>query len=258
MNARQHQTGLSLVELMVALVVGLLLLGGVIEIFVANKQTYRVADTSARIQENARFVAEILGHHIRMTGYRSDVTKDAASSFPVLGNTGTLNGAFTQAGQVISGTDGSIDYLTIRFLGNDDGSVKNCTGTTVSSNQIANQRFFVSNSVLRCGPEVFAQDGTSVKGYNAQPLIEGVENMQILYGIDTDSDGTANCYDSATHLNSSSPTACGNAITNPWNQVVVVRMTLTLQSAEDNTSVTSGNRLQRTYTTTIALRNRLP
>jgi len=40
--------------------------------------------------------------------------------------------------------------------------------------------------------------------------------------------------------------------------VVSVRMTLTLQSAEANTSTTMGSRLQRGYTTTIGLRNRLP
>ncbi len=67
---RDSQQGISLVEIMVALVVGLLLIGGMVQIYLANKQTYRVADASARIQENARFAIELLARDIRMAGYQ--------------------------------------------------------------------------------------------------------------------------------------------------------------------------------------------
>ena len=48
-----HQRELSLVELMVSLVVGLILIYGVIEIYVNSKGTYRVNEEMARMQESA-------------------------------------------------------------------------------------------------------------------------------------------------------------------------------------------------------------
>jgi len=229
MNIRR-QTGLSLVELMIALVVGLLLLGGVIEIFVANKQTYRVADASARIQENARFATEILGRYLRIAGYRSDPTVDFATAFAPV----TYAGYGFTTGQVITGSD---DEIVIRYQG--DGVMRDCeSNTIIPLTTPTSTRFFTDTSgSLQCATDLGPGIG--------QPLLSDVQQMTIRYGVDTDGDGTANRYDHAAGVTD-------------WNQVVAVRLTLTLQSAEDNTSVTAGNRLQRTYTTTIALRNRLP
>ena len=64
------QRGISLVEIMVALAVGLFLTAGVVQIFLGNKQSYRVAEASARIQENARFAMEFIAIDTRMAGYQ--------------------------------------------------------------------------------------------------------------------------------------------------------------------------------------------
>ncbi|MFC1665831.1 PilW family protein, partial [Pseudomonadota bacterium] len=47
--------GFTLIELMVAMVIGLFLLAGLIQIFFAGKQTYRLGDGLSRLQENGRF-----------------------------------------------------------------------------------------------------------------------------------------------------------------------------------------------------------
>lgn len=65
----KKQKGLTLIELMIALVLGLILVAGVIQIFVANKQTYRVTEAQSRLQENARFALEVLTRDIRSAGY---------------------------------------------------------------------------------------------------------------------------------------------------------------------------------------------
>lgn len=61
--------GFTLVELMVALVLGLILTGGVINIYISSKQTYRTQDNESRIQENGRFALQYLTKDIRMVGY---------------------------------------------------------------------------------------------------------------------------------------------------------------------------------------------
>jgi type IV pilus assembly protein PilW len=63
------QRGLTLVELMIAIVMGLVLLAGVASVFVANKQTYRIQDALARVQENGRFAITFLTRDIRQAGY---------------------------------------------------------------------------------------------------------------------------------------------------------------------------------------------
>lgn len=64
-----HQAGFSLVELMVALVLGLLLSAGVITIFISAKQDYQVQDAVSQVQENGRFSLEFLARDIRMAGF---------------------------------------------------------------------------------------------------------------------------------------------------------------------------------------------
>lgn len=60
--------GLSLVELMVALVLGLLVTAGLIQLFGTASLTFQTSDGSARIQENGRFAMELLKRDLRMAG----------------------------------------------------------------------------------------------------------------------------------------------------------------------------------------------
>lgn len=65
----RRQRGVSLIELMVAMVLGLLLTAGVLQIFSSNNQAYRFHDALSRIQENGRFALDELTREIRMAGY---------------------------------------------------------------------------------------------------------------------------------------------------------------------------------------------
>lgn len=64
-----RQSGFSLVELMIAVTLGLLLLAGVGHIFLGSKQTYRMQEGMSRVQENGRFALGFLSRDIRMAGY---------------------------------------------------------------------------------------------------------------------------------------------------------------------------------------------
>lgn len=64
-----HQRGFSLVELMVAVTIGLVILAAVSGIFVTSKTTYNTQDNLARLQENARFAVYYLSDDIRRAGY---------------------------------------------------------------------------------------------------------------------------------------------------------------------------------------------
>ncbi|HEX7080016.1 MAG TPA: PilW family protein [Gammaproteobacteria bacterium] len=68
-HGRRRATGMTLVELMVALAIGSFLLLGAVTVFVQSRSTFRVADSVSRLQENARFVLDRLEPDIRMAGY---------------------------------------------------------------------------------------------------------------------------------------------------------------------------------------------
>lgn len=65
----RHQAGFSLLELLIAMTLGLLLLGGLLTVYSASSLSYRVAENTNRMQEGARHAFSILGEHIRSAGY---------------------------------------------------------------------------------------------------------------------------------------------------------------------------------------------
>ena len=60
--------GFSLIELMIAITLGLLLTAGVIQLFSATKVTFNTNDAQARMQENGRFALETLKRQLRGAG----------------------------------------------------------------------------------------------------------------------------------------------------------------------------------------------
>lgn len=67
---RPHQDqGFTLVELMVAMAVGLFLTAGILQLFMSSSRSYAAVDASARIQENARYGVGALTRDIRMAGF---------------------------------------------------------------------------------------------------------------------------------------------------------------------------------------------
>lgn len=60
--------GLTLVELMVALTLGLIVTLVVVNVFLSNREVYRVNEQLSRLQENARYALEVLARDLREAG----------------------------------------------------------------------------------------------------------------------------------------------------------------------------------------------
>lgn len=65
---RARMRGLTLIELMIALVITSLILLALTRVFVSTRLTYQTDEGLARLQENARFAIQFLTHDLRMTG----------------------------------------------------------------------------------------------------------------------------------------------------------------------------------------------
>lgn len=70
MTFAKRQSGLSLIELMIAITLSLLLIAGVLQIFLSSKQTYSTNNALSRVQESGRFAMEFLTQDIRNIGYK--------------------------------------------------------------------------------------------------------------------------------------------------------------------------------------------
>lgn len=67
-TTRRAMQGFTLVELMIALVLGLVVIGGVISVLLSNQQTYRTNSALSQLQDNARTAFELLARDIRQAG----------------------------------------------------------------------------------------------------------------------------------------------------------------------------------------------
>lgn len=65
-----NQRGIGLVEILVALLIGLIVLGAVWNVFLSSRQGYRTNDALARVQDNGRFAASLLSRELRLAGYK--------------------------------------------------------------------------------------------------------------------------------------------------------------------------------------------
>lgn len=75
--SNKKQTGLSLIEIQVALVIGLLLTAGAIQLFIGNQTTYRTEAALAQMQQVGRFALETMAKEIRMAGFTGCTSREA-------------------------------------------------------------------------------------------------------------------------------------------------------------------------------------
>ncbi len=233
-NLIKQQQGMTLVEMMIAMGLGVFLLAGVMGIFTSSKQSYRMLENLSRMQENGRFAMDFMSRDIRQAGLRSlCFERDIAS--PI-------------AGTDNDGVNAS-DSITVRV------SEKDCPASLASLLPLKTILYTVANRPSSNIPVLYKrkiedknEDGdTDDTGENvSNELIEDIENVQILYGEDFDNDNVPDYYLEA-----------GSAELT-MDQVVSVRITLTARTADNNLTNTGDGYLRRNFSTTIALRNRLP
>jgi type IV pilus assembly protein PilW len=65
---RPQEHGFGIVELMVAIALGLFLVGGAISVFVTNQQAYRTTEQLSRMQESGRTAVELMARQLREAG----------------------------------------------------------------------------------------------------------------------------------------------------------------------------------------------
>ena len=184
-----RQRGFSLIELMIAMVLGLLLTVVLSQLFITSKRNFSSTDDTARMQENIRFATQMLMRHVRLAGYRIDATIASATTFAPGTNSaglfGTEGGAASDSIKIRfqgsgSGTSPARASMATAYMTADDtnadGLVVDCRGYKVHSSLIALNEYTIATGA----------NGSNALFCNGSELVSDVDSMQILYGVDTD------------------------------------------------------------------------
>jgi prepilin-type N-terminal cleavage/methylation domain-containing protein len=84
MKAKFNEKGVTLIELMVALVICGIIVAAIYRLFVAQARSYTVQDQVAESQQNVRNAMELLLRDIRMAGFDDDMTPIQPPSPPII------------------------------------------------------------------------------------------------------------------------------------------------------------------------------
>jgi type IV pilus assembly protein PilW len=268
-NLRPQQQGLSLVELMVALVLGLVLMTGVLQVFLSSRQTYSANEAMARMQENGRFALEFISRSARLAGYVEPIytgSKPLPLVRPLCTGLPTELCSINGAGNA-SDSVGFIMQPPIV-----DSERRDCLGNIITgiNDLIINQFSIIpatgtTPAALGCRAYNLTTSAW-IAGPNPQALVDGVDSMQVLYGITTGNDSrSANQYVSADRVGLN---------LSDWQKVRSVRISVLANSvittnnnsasrqyalldAAPLTAANLGNdrRSRQIFTTTIQLKN---
>lgn len=201
----RSQTGLTLVELMISITLGLLVVLAATSLVVSTKSLFITQTDGNETQDTSRFALDNISRSLRQIGF---VNYDFNNSPQITPATASADIVGFDAYKVKASTtdvatkDGSgpnfSDLLAIRFfgsgaVGNGDGTMSNCAGFSVPapvSSSTADQDrgwsiYYVANNA-NDEPELYCKYYNSVdNAWSAQAIAKGVESFQVLYGVDT-------------------------------------------------------------------------
>lgn len=166
--------GLSLVELMVALVLGSIIVAAATQLFLVNQQTNNLQNGLAHVQDQGRFAFSYISRDLMQAGYSDAGTKlvpfaVSATSIP--------------GGEVISNNDTNDgDVLVLQIEGG-----RNCVGNIITGR--GQKEYLLNNERgLLCRTRYFDAADNAWKT-DSEVIVDGVEAFEVQYGIDTDSLG---------------------------------------------------------------------
>jgi len=255
----KQQRGVTLVELMVSITIGLILVLFISSLYLSSRQSYRINDDSSRLQEEGRAALYLLGNNLVQAG-SGVLTMSTTGVLPKTNfetlmqtepalypfracSTGFTNPAGQDFSCAVVGTPAfEVSYMVDAAYNANTGAGADCNGQSVSfkanpatqfligdTNRYATNRFYLNNGTLFC-----AGNGSATP----QPILDGVVAMQVSYGVNQltvlgTPDDTRGFRSADTVMTTEAEVAgmpVGANIQEKWRNVVRVEICLELQS----------------------------
>lgn len=272
--SRSSETGFTLIELMISIVLGLLLVAATSQLFISGVVSSRLQQGGADVQDNGLFGLDYLAKDVRLANYgnstanlilneqtpwggvvltTTNLSVTPAIAAPLLSHSG---GDTTGAGNQwtgVSGVNQKSDQLTIQFQA--PFAMSNCEGQAVLASDLIVERYFLrqdasgatTDLVLACDantPSVGAANKQPVSvtglGDAGQVILNRVDQFHVLLGA-RDTSGNMGYY-TIRQYNAKAAAARLAAAVPP--QIVSIQVAALVRSA-DNTNSTSINLLKK-------------
>lgn len=247
--------GLTLIELLISMVIGLVVVGAVIVSMIGSGKAGRFQEAYSQMNEDAQIALSIISRDIQMAGYSNPTglvpvvpptaTPTMVLAFanlgpgnPVFGcDTGFLNPG-AAANSLVCGT---ATTAAIELVYEADGRNTVPTGGGVPSDCLGNglggvapfiarNRYFLTTSSASGSsgrPELSCASSTA--GNTSQPLVENIEDMRIVYGVSLPAVVPPVAAQVVRYVSASQIATAG---VTEWANVVSVRVCLLARSAE--------------------------
>lgn len=254
-----YQRGLSLIELMVSLALGLIITLGVTNIFLSARATYSAQNSSAAMQEDARYLLSRLSQEIRMVGMYGCVVV-APNSASDLSTNQSFSTLLNNDAWITSTTDANGTVLTLNTadVGTAGGGtpawtvVSDCrSGATVYTGNPPQGAVTTAQSTFPIRQTVYTYKVANRAIYTGtgaaqQVLVSNVSAFALSFGLSSTADDSDVAVSS--YANSVTPVQAG--------RIRSVRISFTVTDPVATANVAAGVADQR-FSVTAALRNRM-
>ena len=284
-RTRALALGFTVVELLVAMTIGLFVVGGASAAYVFNQRTRAELERGSRQVENGRYAMQLLADELRHAGYLGELNPrglappaampqacenvldelraaltvplqgvdDASAAPSCLGDVkpGTDIISIRRASTCVAGTAGCAPFsgghphiqvsrcgaetaiARFRFTavaGDLDRTNRDCSTPAGAHRYLARIYYLASNNDAGDSIPTLKRAELNGNNWTIEALVEGIENLQIDYGIDTDGNGAPDQY-------TSTPGSFGGCNTatcqvQNWSNVTAIKLNLLARNLE--------------------------
>jgi type IV pilus assembly protein PilW len=217
------QRGFSLVELSIAILIALFLLGGLVTLLMGTRRTNATQSSLSQLQDNERIAMTLITNVVQKAGYFANPVTQGLDTFAAE----TISGVAMLQGQVLGGLYNAAapgDTFAVRFYTPASDPYKSVIDCAGQSNTAAAANLWYTNvfriRTVNGAQWLTCETRTSGTGPRLQiNLIPNVTNISVLYGVGSNTAGDD--YSIVQYLNASQMTAT------TWANVTAVKVTLT-------------------------------
>jgi type IV pilus assembly protein PilW len=256
-----QQRGLTLVEMMVSLTIGMVLIVSLVGAYLGTSGSGKVTEALGRMNEDAQSALSLLSQQLRMAGSNPiQANRDATQVRNALSDTffvfgcdgGASNVGATPTSSItcVTSNTGGPDSISIAYeadayntIPTGSGIPTDCLGQSLPSQtmvvgtgsavfyEVQNQ-YFISKPAGAATPSLYCAGSGAVN--NPQAMVENIEDMQFTYGVSAPAAGTGTIagYMTASEIAASADLAVLGTSQAKWSRVVSVKICLLMTSFE--------------------------
>lgn len=193
-KSRFQQLGFTLIELMVAMALGLVIMLAATQLFITNQLSFNLQRGMGNVQENGRFAIDYINSTVRSSEYARDSNVNETGIITDNAElVGLANLDLVSRNNLTALGVGSSDQLVVRqWVSAAMTNFRDCEGNVVPTGNFVVSRYFVradaaagSTAALACDAGVYTNGDAAINNYgdNGVVLLSTIDSFQVLLGV---------------------------------------------------------------------------